>query len=270
VTTLTDGNGNPVTSSDIVVSDTNGDGTGDAVLTFPTGESITLTGVLASQLDNTAALEAIGIPASTGVPCFTAGTRIATPQGDVMVENLNVGDLVVTIEHGARPVRWISKTELGGQSLFLPSRSKPVQINAGAMGNCDPLLVSPQHCILMKDATQNRHVYVRAKHLALETPMARIVHTLRSITYVHVLLDQHASLVSNDIPSESFYPGHIALNTMSTFDRLRLCLLLPRLMQDPVGQAYGPRAAPLLSKPELGRLISTKALVSLKPVVVVK
>ena len=138
------------------------------------------------------------------------------------------------------------------------------------MGNSRALLVSPQHCILMKDAAQNRPVFVRAKHLALETPMATIVHTLRQLTYVHILLDQHASLISNDIPSESFYPGQIALRTMSMFDRLRLCVLLPRLMQDPVELAYGPRAAPLLRKPELLQLISAKTLVGLKPRILAK
>lgn len=267
ITDLTDLAGNPLSSADVVVTDTNGDGTGDAVLNFPTGESLTLDGVLAAQLNNTAALESIGIPAGSGIPCFTAGTRIATPSGDTPVEDLKAGDMVITIEFGPRPVKWVSKSDLGGNSLFLPSKLKPVQIKANAMGNPLPLLVSPQHCILMKDAKANEHVYVRAKHLALETPMATIIHTLRTVTYVHVLLDKHATLISNDIPSESLYPGPMAIETMATFERLSLCLMLPRLMRDPVELAYGPRAAPLLSKSDLVDLISAGALVSLKPLV---
>ncbi|MGJ8625971.1 MAG: Hint domain-containing protein [Sulfitobacter sp.] len=270
VTSLTDSAGNPVSSADVAVSDTNGDGTGDAVLTFPTGESITLTGILASQLNSTAALESIGIPARTGIPCFAAGTRIATPTGDTLVEELQAGDLVMTIESGPRPVKWVSRSELGGESLFLPSKLKPVRIKANAMGNRTALLVSPQHCILMKDALNDRYVFVRAKHLAQETPMATIVHTLRQITYVHVLLEQHASIISNDIPSESFYPGQMAIETMSTFDRLTLCSMLPQLMREPVEIAYGNRAAPLLKKSELLELIAAKALVSLKPLVLSK
>lgn len=125
----------------------NGDGTGDAVLTFPTGESIILNGILASQLSSTAALETIGISARTGIPYFAAGTRIATPAGDVLVEDLKAGDLVMTIESGPRPVKprpvkWISNSELGGESLFLPSKLNPVRIKENAMGNRSALLVS--------------------------------------------------------------------------------------------------------------------------------
>ncbi|RUS59289.1 hypothetical protein EGN72_15210 [Pseudorhodobacter sp. E13] len=57
-----DGGVTPVNTSNVTVTDTNGDGTGDAILTFPGGESITLVGVLASQVDSYAELEAIGIP----------------------------------------------------------------------------------------------------------------------------------------------------------------------------------------------------------------
>src|SRR6056297_1430822 len=40
------------------------------------------------------------------VPCFVAGTLIKTPLGDVPVEQLQAGDLVITQDHGAQPVRW--------------------------------------------------------------------------------------------------------------------------------------------------------------------
>ncbi|HHI69502.1 MAG TPA: type I secretion protein, partial [Rhodobacteraceae bacterium] len=37
---------------------------------------------------------------SLSPPCFTAGTMIATPDGDVPVEDLQPGDLVLTQDHG--------------------------------------------------------------------------------------------------------------------------------------------------------------------------
>ncbi|MBQ0752537.1 MAG: hypothetical protein KBT70_20270, partial [Roseovarius sp.] len=51
-----------VTTADVTISDTNGDGTGDAVLTFPGGESLTLWGVSPAQISSPAALVAMGIP----------------------------------------------------------------------------------------------------------------------------------------------------------------------------------------------------------------
>lgn len=81
VTNLTsDGGTTPVNTADVVVTDTNGDGTGDAVLTFPGGESVTLVGVLASQVDTPAELQAIGIPA---VP-VVAGPVDGTAGADLM------------------------------------------------------------------------------------------------------------------------------------------------------------------------------------------
>ncbi len=59
-----DGGTTPVVVDDVVVSDTNGDGTGDAILTFPGGESISLLGVDPTDVDRPAELEAIGIPAA--------------------------------------------------------------------------------------------------------------------------------------------------------------------------------------------------------------
>ncbi|QGX99015.1 hypothetical protein EI983_12345 [Roseovarius faecimaris] len=63
VSGLTDAGGNPVNVADVTVTDTNGDGTGDAILTFPNGESITLVGVLPGEVSSFTQLEAMGIPA---------------------------------------------------------------------------------------------------------------------------------------------------------------------------------------------------------------
>jgi Ca2+-binding RTX toxin-like protein len=92
-----DGGTTPVTTDDVVVTDTNGDGTGDAVLTFPGGETITLLGVLASQLDSAAELEAIGIPGVAAAPDFIVqgtsgddtidGSYLGDPEGDRVDNN---------------------------------------------------------------------------------------------------------------------------------------------------------------------------------------
>ncbi|KJS41260.1 MAG: hypothetical protein VR71_06125 [Roseovarius sp. BRH_c41] len=62
VSGLTSDGTTPVTTADVTVTDTNGDGTGDAILTFPNGENLTLIGVPMTDVDSTAALVAMGIP----------------------------------------------------------------------------------------------------------------------------------------------------------------------------------------------------------------
>lgn len=72
VSELTNDSGStPVTVEDVTVTD---DGNGNAVLTFPGGESITLIGVAPSQVDSLAELEALGIPPPPdGIVSGTAG-----------------------------------------------------------------------------------------------------------------------------------------------------------------------------------------------------
>ena len=69
-----DGGTTPVTTNDVTVTD---DGNGNAVLTFPGGESITLIGVAPSEVDSPAELEAIGIPpAPDGIVSGTSGDDV--------------------------------------------------------------------------------------------------------------------------------------------------------------------------------------------------
>ncbi|MDG1530836.1 MAG: Hint domain-containing protein [Paracoccaceae bacterium] len=103
VTGLTNLAGDPVTIDDVVVSDTNGDGTGAPILTFPNGESVTLDTTLSvADLGNTAILNAIGIPSPAAALDGTVdGTlnddTIDTsytddPHGDMVDNNDNVVD----------------------------------------------------------------------------------------------------------------------------------------------------------------------------------
>jgi Ca2+-binding RTX toxin-like protein len=97
VTDLTDAGGAPVDTGDVVVTDTNGDGTGDAILTFPNGESITLDGVDPASLATPAQLESIGIPAAGAGPDFVVsgtaagelidGAYLGDPEGDLVDNN---------------------------------------------------------------------------------------------------------------------------------------------------------------------------------------
>jgi Ca2+-binding RTX toxin-like protein len=91
VSGLTDGSGAPVNTSDVVVSD---DGNGNAVLTFPGGESITLEGVDPAAASNPAYLEAMGIPAPNYVVEGTDGDDLidASYLGDPQGDRVDAGD----------------------------------------------------------------------------------------------------------------------------------------------------------------------------------
>lgn len=136
-------------------------------------------------------------------PCFASGTLIATARGEVAVEDLRVGDLVVTAHGGAslQPVVWIghSKVDLTRH----PARASiaPIVIKAGALASGVPhrdLRVSPDHAMLL-----DGHL-VPAKHLVNGTSIVQEV-WCPEVTYWHVELPAHGLLVSEGAVSESYF-----------------------------------------------------------------
>ena len=82
--------------------------------------------------------------ADLGPPCFAAGTRIETGRGMVPVEQIQVGDLVRTLDSGLQPVRW-----RGSRGIDALDKRAPIRFAPGAIGNAREMLVSPQHKILV-------------------------------------------------------------------------------------------------------------------------
>ena len=195
---LTDSNGNTVNTWEVTITDTVGDGTGDAILTFPNGERVTLVGVTPSQVNSFAKLNAMGIP------CFTRGTSLRTPKGEVPIECLRIGDLVTTADHGDQPVRWI-----GSRKVAAIGKLAPVLIAANTLGNTRRLLVSQQHRMLLSNWRSQllfgeEEVLVAAKHL-VNGHSIRVIQG-SEVEYFHVLFDHHEIIFAEGAPSESFYP----------------------------------------------------------------
>ena len=250
VSDLTNGDGSPVRSYDVVVGN---DGSGNALLTFPGGETLVLVGV------SPATAATPGTLASMGVPCFAGGTRILTPLGARPVEDITPGDLVTLADGGTAPVLWhgiraLSATELGD----LPDL-RPIRLKVGHFGLTRDLIVSPQHGVRVAGAL------VRARHLAALGCCAHVARGIRSVTYHHLLLPRHALILAHGAACESFYPGPIAVAALSPLDRIRLAaaLGLDRATAfDPaqIAAAYGPRCLPLATWREVAARPTLPAL----------
>ena len=201
---------------------------------------------------------------NTGVVCFASGTAIRTPGGEVMVETLRAGDLVTTQDYGPSKVLWIGCTEVVLQAGQVDPRRTPVRIKPDVASGARALLVSPQHCLMMTDAT-GQPVLVRARHLAEETRLAAFAQGRSTETYWHVLLEQHSVLISQSRPSESFYPGPNGLAMMAAPERARLLNALPALRTTPVETAYGPRTMKVLTRSEVRSSARTGAFAFASP-----
>jgi hypothetical protein len=85
------------------------------------------------------------------VACFMPGTLISTPEGARSVETFKPGDLVITAQGRAVPVRWIGRQTVS-RMFGDPMRILPIRITAGALGCNLPardLLLSPDHALLI-------------------------------------------------------------------------------------------------------------------------
>ncbi len=135
-----------------------------------------------------------------GAPCFADGTMIATARGEVAVEKLRVGDLVLTAHGGAalQPVVWIghSKVKVARQRAMAP-----ILIKAGALSDGVPhrdLRVSPEHAMFLDGRLVPARLLVNGSSIVQEL-------WCPEVTYWHVELPAHGLLVAEGAVSESYF-----------------------------------------------------------------
>jgi Ca2+-binding RTX toxin-like protein len=194
------------------------------------------------------------------IPCFTPGTLIATPKGEVPVEHLKAGDRVITRDNGIQEIRWLGHKNLGWRDLAANPHLKPVLIRQGSLGNGLPerdMMVSPNHRMLVaNDRTalyfDEHEVLVSAKHLVA----ANGIQSIDSIgtTYIHFMFDRHEVVLGNGAWTESFQPGDLTLKGMGNAQRAEIFELFPEL-QTEAGQNDYQAARRTLKKHEARLLV---------------
>ena len=147
---------------------------------------------------------ATGSMGATGstLECFVAGTRIATPQGERAVEDLAVGDTLLTVD-GTATIAWIGSRRLDLASHPRPDQVRPVRIAAGAFGSNLPardLRVSPGHGLFVRDGHGER--LIPAGYLVNGTTVTQ--ESVASVEYLHIECDRHEILLAEGLPAESY------------------------------------------------------------------
>lgn len=138
-------------------------------------------------------------PGSEAPVCFMSGTRILTSSGEVNVEELKAGDLVVTSGGRAVPVRWIGRQTV--LRAFADETSLPIRIRAGALDEDVPsrdLLVSQQHALLVDG------ILVQAGALINGTTIVRERDVPGKFVFYHIELDDHSLVLAERTPAETF------------------------------------------------------------------
>ena len=160
-----------------------------------------LTGISNSATFSVAADKASGTAITTdNIPCFRAGTAIRTPRGDVAIEALRPGDLVVTLKSGRpQPIRWIGHRHVVATRHRAPQSVWPIRIRRGAIAPGVPgrdLFVSPEHALFLHG------VLVPARHLVNGHTIAQVAQP--EVTYYHLELPVHDLVLAEAQPSETF------------------------------------------------------------------
>nr|WP_228028434.1 Hint domain-containing protein [Donghicola mangrovi] len=195
------------------------------------------------------------------VPCFTPGTRIATRQGPIAVEDLRTGDLLLTRDNGFCPVLWVGRSHYRLAQSMGGARLQPVMIKAGAFGEGVPqtdLLISPDHQMLltrrlMPRALPCNELLVPARHLLSQAGV--VVAPQREVEFVHVLMERHEILLADGAWTESYRPDSSVVRSLPNDVRVDLLASLGGRdpMRGPVFEAARQSAGPEALSPEADR-----------------
>lgn len=209
------------------------DSGGNQYIVFPDGDAPLLTGALIAET----VIYGIGYNYATmDVNCFASGTLIETDHGDVPVEFLRVGDLVRTMDHGFRAIRWIGGRRISEEELFRSPNLRPVRIKAGALGEGLPrrdLLVSRQHRVLARSTIAMKmfgmhEILIGAIHLT-GIEGIDVAEDVNSVSYWHILFDGHEIVFSDGAATESLFAGPQALSSLSMQSYVEILGLFPEL-----------------------------------------
>jgi hypothetical protein len=133
------------------------------------------------------------------VACFAAGTRIATPSGEVPVEQLKPGDKVVCASGTNQPIVWIGCRRLNMAGHKRPDMLRPIRIMPGALDDGipnRPLFLSPDHAVFVDD------VLIPVKHLCNGCTIVQV--PADRVTYYHIELPHHDVVFAEGMPTESY------------------------------------------------------------------
>ena len=185
----------------------------DTLFSFDNGDTLRLLNVFNGDL------RPANVKSVNGPICLCAGMPVETVNGPVLIEHLKVGDMVLTRDGGAAPIRAI----LHETRAFVgrDDRRRPVLIGAGALGDGVPLRdvrVSPQHRVMLRDPASGEDVLLPACKLVGRSGIRRM-RGVASAEYYNILLDTHEVLDVAGLPVESLLVTPFSMSRLSAAEQ---------------------------------------------------
>jgi hypothetical protein len=153
--------------------------------------------------------------------CYLEGTRILTPEGERLIQELAIGDPVITSVGIAKSIKWISRRHYARpQNRPWAERIRPVRFARSALQNNipnDDLFVSQDHCLYLDG------MLIRATNLVNGSSIR--VDPLEGCTdlnYLHVVLDEHDIILAQGAACETLLLDHVGqrFDNYADYERL--------------------------------------------------
>jgi Ca2+-binding RTX toxin-like protein len=133
------------------------------------------------------------------VACYCPGTLIVTESGECAVEDLAIGDCLIT-PSGLRPIKWIGKRSYGGRFILGRKDLLPICFKADSLGEGLPrrdLWISPHHAMYLDG------VLIEARDLVNGVSIVQ-AERVEKVEYFHIELDSHDVILAEGALSETF------------------------------------------------------------------
>ncbi|MEP2030060.1 MAG: Hint domain-containing protein [Paracoccaceae bacterium] len=135
---------------------------------------------------------------------FTKGTRITTASGaQVAIENLGVGDRVLTRDDGYQDIRWIGQNTVRAVGPFAP-----IRITAGTFSNERDLVISPDHRVFLPQHLDEEWLGrggLKTKARLLVNGTSVQAQPGGFVDYYQLLFDSHQMIFAEGIAAESLH-----------------------------------------------------------------
>lgn len=194
-----------------------------------------------------------GGPSPGGQPmCFLRGTAIATPHGEVRIEDLQIGDQVDTVRGSSAEIKWIGHHVYKRSTLAWDTSVVPIRVARHALDQTTPhrdLYLSPGHALLIDGVLIGVKDLINGLSIAPSAPANRDM-----IEYFHIVLDTHEVIFAEGAPAETFLvkeANHESFTNFAEFARLY------------PGHALGPAMTPFAPFSGIGGRKHLKALLRL-------
>jgi hypothetical protein len=131
--------------------------------------------------------------------CFLEGTLIATPSGEVRIEQLGVGDMVVTARGVVRPIVWIGTGRVLA-TRYRRSAATPIIVRKSALADNVPhydLRVTRARAFSIDGVLIPAEFLVNHRSILWDD-------RAQEVALYHIALETHDVLVANGAPAESY------------------------------------------------------------------